>query len=134
MERFIRYWGSEDFVPRGHCGDWGWWEEISICANSVTFLAYMLISWECYRFAKAKWKEMDLGTQTAFIGFAVFVWSCGVGHAWDVFAFWHAPYRTITLWQCVVAGVSAPVAMLSPYLVRKLSEMRGIKPDKRPKT
>lgn len=46
----------------------------------------------------------------AFIAFAAFILSCGIGHLWDITVFWWAPYHFYTIWHILTGIISLATA------------------------
>ena len=95
---------TSGFPERWHCGRWsaglGW---LHIGSDLAIFAAYMSIPLALAYFI-ARRRNFPFPKVTSL--FAVFILSCGIGHALEALIFWHPVYRLAGLVKAVTAVVS----------------------------
>lgn len=115
---------STEFVTRNHCGAWTpTLIAVNRISNLLVFLAYFTIPlvlfylWQNVRRNDAI-RETIGRYPSIILCFVVFIFSCGLTHLCDVFAFDWAPYRLFTLIDLVTASVSVGTAILLPGVIK----------------
>jgi PAS domain S-box-containing protein len=103
------------FMPHGYCYRWVpglvWLHGIS---DSLIFLAYMSIPVTLMYIVR---RRKDLPFNWIFMCFGVFIVTCGLTHAMEVWNLWHAMYWLAGLVKAVTAAASIATAVLLVYLV-----------------
>jgi len=115
------------FMTRNHCGQWtNTLISVNQAANFLIFLSYMTIPISIMYL----WARRPIEFQKTIAGqnpwimlmFALFIFSCGIGHLMNVLAFSWTPYRFFTFIDCVTAIASVPTALLYPNVVKKFMD------------
>lgn len=84
----------------------------------MLFLTFLLIAYEFFQFGR---RTTDRVGKVALFAFSVTFATCAIGHAMQACTFLAAPYRLITAWNCVTAGLSFVVAGWSPFLINRMA-------------
>ncbi|MEZ6140443.1 MAG: response regulator [Zavarzinella sp.] len=117
---FFNLFNTNGFPARWNCGTWtaghGW---LHIIADSAIFAAYFAIPCLLAYFVL---RRRDLPFPPIFWLFAMFILSCGIGHAIEASIFWHPWYRLSGFVKMITAIVSwATVIGLIPLIPKALS-------------
>lgn len=116
-------WLFEDceFYTRADCGSgWeSWLVILHVVANLLVFSAYIVIPIALLRmraWMRDKREAVGIIPPWIFVAFAAFIISCGIGHLFEVFVFWWAPYRLIGFWN-LITGVTSWLTVIGLIIV-----------------
>lgn len=110
MAEFFRKLFVSDFMPHGHCFLWQpgvvW---LHVISDVLITLAYFLIPVGLVQLVR---KRRDLEFNWMYLMFGIFILSCGLTHAMNVWDIWHATYRLEGLIKAITAVASLATAVL----------------------
>jgi len=115
MEFLTWLFASGDFTPHGYCYRWVqglvW---LHVVSDTLIFLAYMTIP---FTLGYVVLRRKDLPFNWMFLCFGIFIVSCGLTHAMEVWNLWHAAYWLAGTLKAVTATASVGTAILLIQLV-----------------
>jgi signal transduction histidine kinase len=110
MLEFFRKLFNSDFMPHGHCFLWQpgivW---LHVISDILISLSYFLIPVGLVQLVR---KRRDLEFNWMYLMFGIFILSCGLTHAMNVWDIWHATYRLEGLIKAITAAASLVTAVL----------------------
>jgi len=115
MDYLKELFGSEGFMPHGHCYLWTpellW---LNIVSDSVIALAYLSIPITLIYFIR---KRKDLPFNWMFGAFGIFILACGTTHVMDIWTIWNPSYWLAGFIRALTAAASIVTAVLLVKLV-----------------
>ena len=120
VEFWQRFFGSDPFIPHGHCYLWKPdLVTLHIASDSLIALAYYSIPIAIVYFVH---KRRDLPYPWIFLLFGVFIVSCGTTHLMEIWTLWHPIYWIAGWLKAFTAFVSVlTVALLVPLIPKMLA-------------
>jgi len=115
MSYIAHLFSTQGFMPHGHC--YLWRPEIvwlHVISDSLIFLAYVSIPATLVYFVR---RRKDLPFDWMFLCFGVFIVSCGLTHAMEVWTLWNPSYWLSGGVKVVTAAASVCTAVLLMRLV-----------------
>ena len=119
MGDFLRRLFDSDFMPHGYCWQWEPWVVwTNVLADCGIALCYLVIP---VALASLVYRRKDVLFNPLVLMFGLFIFSCGVTHAMEVYNTWHGVYRLAGLLKLITALVSiltvAPLLRVIPKLL-----------------
>jgi len=117
----INYIFNVGFLPHGYCFQWDtltlW---LTIVGNLGIGIAYMVIPLKLWFFVKKQDAKALRPYKNIIVLFALFIFSCGISHFFDILTIWLPWYRLAgaeRIWTAIISIFAA--AVLGP-IVRRL--------------
>ncbi|RFP16175.1 MULTISPECIES: ATP-binding protein [unclassified Duganella] len=115
MDTMSSWFGSQGFMPHGHCFLWTpsilW---LSVISDALIALAYLTIPITLLYFIR---KRRDLPFDWMFIAFGIFILACGSTHVADIWVIWHPDYWLSVILKSITAAASVVTAIVLVRLV-----------------
>ncbi|MFZ5477257.1 MAG: sensor histidine kinase [Myxococcota bacterium] len=115
MDALARLFGSDGFMPHGHCYLWDprllW---LHVVSDGLIALAYTTIPVTLAWFVR---QRRDLPFSWIFVCFATFIVSCGLTHYMSIWTVWEPSYWLAGGVKALTAAASVPTALLLARLV-----------------
>ena len=115
MDYLKELFGSEGFMPHGHCYLWTpellW---LNVVSDSIIALAYLSIPITLVYFIR---KRKDLPFNWMFGAFGIFILACGTTHVLDIWTIWNPAYWLAGFIKALTAAASIVTAVLLVKLV-----------------
>ena len=124
-EFFSKLFGSADWPPRWHCGQWtsfhGW---LYIVSDLLIWSAYFTIPIVILRFIS---KKHGIRFLRLYFLFAAFILACGATHLLDAITFWIPLYRLNALVLFITGVISWATVF---YLIKNLPVLFSMRTQK----
>lgn len=116
--------GASDFMPHGFCYLWNtglvW---LHVISDSLIALSYLAISVLLLRLVR---KRRDIPFSWMFVLFGVFIVTCGLTHAMEVWTLWHANYWLSGTIKAITAAASVSAAVLLARVLPQAVRLPGL--------
>ena len=109
-QNIAEFFASDNFMPHGHCFLWKpaiLWTFVT--TDILIALSYFSIPIAIVFFLYKRRHELSFSYM--YVAFAIFILSCGAGHAFDVYALWNPAYGTSAAIRVVTAIASVLTAI-----------------------
>ncbi len=115
MDTLSSWFGSQGFMPHGHCFLWTpsilW---LSVISDALIALAYLTIPITLLYFIR---KRRDMPFDWMFIAFGIFILACGSTHVADIWVIWRPDYWLSVILKAITAAASVVTAIVLVRLV-----------------